>query len=235
MATAHLPDVTTKKKRSPVWLVVAIALIAAGIVVVFIGLHGPTTGPTIPGPIGRTDGVVHAATPQATLLESAKPVTKVPKSIPVHLSIPAIGVSTSLQKLGLNSDGSVEVPTSWYQAGWYKYDKTPGQKGSAVILGHVDSVSGPAVFYRLASLRPGNRVTVTLADGATVRFTVIGLRMYQKKSFPVKTVFGSRKYSALQLVTCSGVFDSATHHYLSNLVVFTKFVSATYHHHRITE
>jgi sortase (surface protein transpeptidase) len=97
--------------------------------------------------------------------------------------------------------------------------------GSAVILGHVDSVNGPAVFDRLVDLKVGDRVTVKLADGKTVHFKVIGLREYSKKNFPEKLVYGSRPYSALQLVTCGGLFDSQTHHYLSNIVVFTKLVS----------
>jgi sortase (surface protein transpeptidase) len=127
--------------------------------------------------------------------------------------------------LGLGANGSPDVPTSWYVPGWYKYGPSPGQLGSAVILGHVDSVNGPAVFDRLVDLKVGDRVTVKLADGKTVHFKVIGLREYSKKNFPEKLVYGSRPYSALQLVTCGGLFDSQTHHYLSNIVVFTKLVS----------
>jgi hypothetical protein len=90
----------------------------------------------------------------------------------------------------------------------------------------VDSVHGPAAFYRLADLRPGNKISIALADGKTVRFKVIGLRMYLKTAFPNRLVYGPRSYSALQLVTCGGVFDSSTHHYLSNLVVFTELVKS---------
>jgi hypothetical protein len=146
------------------------------------------------------------------------------RSIPVHLSIPIIGLSDSLSELGLNKNGTVQVPTSWDVPGWYRLGPSPGQLGSAVILGHVDSVNGPAAFYRLASLRPGNEVSVKLADGQNVHFKVIGLRMYSKSKFPDRLVYGRRSYSALQLVTCGGTFDSGTHHYLSNLVVFTELV-----------
>ena len=92
--------------------------------------------------------------------------------------------------------------------GWYKYGPTPGQEGSAVILGHVDSYQGPAVFYRLADLRLGNLVYVKEADGKTLHFAVIGLREYSKKTFPDKLVYGPRKYAALQLVTCGGSLRS---------------------------
>jgi len=145
-------------------------------------------------------------------------------SRPVHLSIPAIGLSDDVSELGLNANGSVQVPTSWNVPGWYKLGPVPGEIGSAVILGHVDSVYGPAAFFRLSSLRPGELVTVKLSNGTTVRFKVIGLRMYLKSKFPDQLVYGPRSYSALQLVTCGGAFDSTTHHYLSNLVVFTALV-----------
>jgi hypothetical protein len=148
----------------------------------------------------------------------------VKRSAPVHLSIPAIGVSVGLTELGLLANGSPQVPSSWYVPGWYKYGPAPGQLGSAVILGHVDSVAGPAVFYRLVDLKVGNRVIVKLKDGKTVYFSVTALREYSKKKFPDKFVYGSRPYGALQLVTCGGAFDSQTHHYLSSIVVFTKQV-----------
>ena len=93
-------------------------------------------------------------------------------------------------------------------------------------MGHVDSVAGPAVFYRLDNLKVGNRVVVKLKDGKTVYFSVIGLREYLKSRFPNRLVYGSRPYSALQLVTCGGAFDSRTGHYLSSIVVFTKQVKA---------
>jgi len=148
----------------------------------------------------------------------------VKRSIPIHLSIPVIGVSARLVALGLNKDGSPQVPTSWYIGGWYKYDATPGQLGTAVILGHIDSVAGPAVFYRLNQLKVGNRVIVKLRDGQTVQFAVIAVREYLKAKFPDRYVYAPRHYAALQLVTCGGAFDYQTHHYLSSIVVFTKLV-----------
>jgi hypothetical protein len=151
-------------------------------------------------------------------------VTVLARSIPIHLTIPSIGVSTALTQLGLLPGGAPQVPSSWYIAGWYKFGPTPGQLGSAVILGHVDSVAGPAVFDRLVDLKIGSRVVVKLTDRKTVTFQVIALRQYLKAKFPDKLVYGSRPYPALQLVTCGGVFDSKTGHYLSSIVVFTKKV-----------
>jgi hypothetical protein len=95
-----------------------------------------------------------------------------------------------------------------------------------VILGHVDSLNGPAVFYKLDKLGLGNRVDVTLRNGKKLVFAVIGVRMYEKTNFPDKLVYGNRDYPALQLVTCGGIFDPSTGHYLSNIVVFTAMIKS---------
>ena len=147
------------------------------------------------------------------------------RSVPVHLTIPNLGVSVPLSTLGLNKDGTVSVPTNFAIPGWYRYGPTPGQRGSAVILGHVDSYKGPAVFFYLSRLRPGDPVVVYLRDHVVVRFKVIGVREYSKSNFPDKVVYGMRSFSALQLVTCGGVFDRATGHYESNIVVYTTMTS----------
>jgi sortase (surface protein transpeptidase) len=103
---------------------------------------------------------------------------------------------------------------------------TPGQAGAAVIEGHVDSYQGPAVFYRLGALRPGNQIDVTLADGITAVFRVTGVREYAKDKFPAGAIFGPADYAALRVITCGGDFDAATGHYLSSVVVFATLSSA---------
>jgi sortase (surface protein transpeptidase) len=152
--------------------------------------------------------------------------TAVARSLPVHLAIPKIGVSAHLSVLGLNAKGTVNVPTNFAVPGWYRGDRSPGQRGSAVILGHVDSTNGPAIFYKLDRLGLGNRVDVTLRNGKKLVFAVIGIRMYEKTNFPDKLVYGARNYPALQLVTCGGIFDPSTGHYLSNIVVFTALIKS---------
>lgn len=148
-------------------------------------------------------------------------------SAPVALRIPAIGVAVSVSTLGLNPDGTVQVPTDFQEPGWFRLGPSPGQVGSAVILGHVDSHQGPAVFYRLRSLRPGDRVEVSLVDGVVAHFVVSTVEMYPKKQFPARQVYASHGYSALQLVTCGGTFDPHTRSYLSNVVVYTRLVGTT--------
>jgi LPXTG-site transpeptidase (sortase) family protein len=149
------------------------------------------------------------------------------RSTPVELRIPALDLSVSLSTLGLNPDGTVQVPTDVQQPGWYRFGPSPGQEGSAVILGHVDSHTGPAVFFNLRSLVTGDSVDVTLADGVTAQFKVTSVAMYLKSNFPDQMVYGPHGYDALQLVTCGGTFDTQTGHYLSNTVVYTSLVGLT--------
>jgi sortase family protein len=151
------------------------------------------------------------------------------RSMPVAVRIPAIGVDSALLHLGLNPDGTIEVPslqTSAAKAAWYKYSATPGQIGSSVIEGHVDSTRGPAVFFRLGALHPGNTIEVTLADGVTAVFRVTGVREYAKSRFPARTIYGAADFAALRLITCGGAFDDATGHYLSSTVVFASLTSS---------
>jgi hypothetical protein len=150
-------------------------------------------------------------------------------SLPVSVDIPAIGVHSKVLHLGDNPDGTIQVPplpTRAGEAAWYKYSATPGQMGVSVIEGHVDSYRGPAVFFRLGALHPGDRVDVTLADGITAVFRVTGVRQYAKSRFPAKTIYGATGYAALRLITCGGVFDYATRNYLSSTVVFAYLTSS---------
>jgi Sortase domain len=151
------------------------------------------------------------------------------RSLPVSVDIPAIGVNSKLLHLGVNSDGTIQVPSLYSQPGraaWYKYSVTPGQFGASVIEGHVDTYHGSAVFFRLGALRPGNRIDVTLADGVTAVFRVTGVRRYLKSTFPAKVIYGATGYAALHLITCGGAFDGATGHYLGSTVVFASLTSA---------
>jgi Sortase domain len=143
--------------------------------------------------------------------------------VPVRLEIARIGVSTRIQRLGRDADGAVEVPAGpgqWEEAGWYAGGTRPGDPGSAVILGHVDSKSGPAVFYRLRELRRGDRVEVVRADGSRVRFTVARVEQYPKRRFPTADVYYPTLTPMLRLVTCGGAFDRGWGHYLDNVIVF---------------
>jgi sortase (surface protein transpeptidase) len=142
-----------------------------------------------------------------------------PLSAPVRLEVPAIRVSAPLVRLGLNPDGTMQVPGDFQVAGWFTGGPQPGQLGPAVIAGHVDSRTGPAVFYRLRDLRPGDQVRVVRADHRVVRFRVDSLASFPKRALPDEAVFGATTTPALRLITCAGSFDWSRRSYRDNLVV----------------
>jgi len=139
---------------------------------------------------------------------------------PRRIRIPAIGVDARVIPLGLKPDGTMQTPDSVTVTGWYRPWKEPGERGAAVIMGHVDSVDGPGVFYRLRELRRGDMVRIKRADGSVVRFRVEGLERWPKADFPTRKVFGRTRTSTLRLVTCSGSFDTSTGHYVDNTIAY---------------
>lgn len=141
-------------------------------------------------------------------------------SRPVAIEIRAIGVRARVIPLGLNPDRTLEVPSDFRETGWWTGGARPGEHGPAVIAGHVDSTSGPGVFYELSDLDPGDAIVVARRDGSRVRFTVQRSERYAKASFPTARVYGRTPGPTLRLITCSGDFDRSTGHYLDNTVVF---------------
>ncbi|WP_188189308.1 class F sortase [Nonomuraea sp. SYSU D8015] len=140
---------------------------------------------------------------------------------PVRLHIPAIGLSTRVIPLRLDAKGKLIAPESFDRVGWNKSGPEPGERGVAVIAGHVDSTTGPAVFYRLPKLRKGDRVHVDRADGTSVTFVVNRLARYPKDRIPDKEVYGSGGADAqLRLITCGGTFDRQRRSYRDNVIVF---------------
>ena len=186
------------------------------------------------GPRSRYAGITSPVTTQAqTGLDAVRGFHSTRKfratPVPVRLEIPSIGVDTALQRLGKEPDGTVAVPGGrhqWDEAGWYAGGPRPGDLGSAVILGHVDSKSdGPAVFYRLRELRRGDQVKVVRADGSVVRFTVDRVEQYPKTRFPTADVYYPTLTPMLRLVTCGGTFDYEQRSYRSNVIVFADLAS----------
>lgn len=141
-------------------------------------------------------------------------------SLPVELTIPSIGVRTNLIHLGLTAEGALQVPPTTAVAGWYTGSPRPGAVGSAIIAGHIDSYAGPGIFFRLSSLRPGDRVYVRRADGTLVVFRVTVVRQFPKDAFPASAVYGPTPDPELRLITCGGTFDPQLGSYLSNTVVY---------------
>ena len=197
---------------------------AAAVLTLLSSCAGPDAHHADPTP--RPDAAAHSRTTDRAAggLEAARGFRVrrdyQPTPVPVRLHIPKIQVTTSLEPLGRAPNGTVEVPNRPNLAGWYAPGPRPGDPGSAVLLGHVDDDHAPAVFYRLRELRPGDRLTVTRADGSSVRFVVQRTQQYPKDRFPTDDVYYPTLTPTLRLVTCGGEFDHTTGHNRSNVIVF---------------
>lgn len=147
-------------------------------------------------------------------------------SEPVSFTIPAIGAGSELLSLGLRGNGSLEVPPDGpgAPASWYNQSPTPGERGPAVLLGHVNATGGgPGVFADLRSLKPGDRIDVQRADGSTASFEVTRGEQYPKDNFPTATVYGYTPGSEIRLITCDG-YDPATGLFDDNYVIYAALV-----------
>jgi hypothetical protein len=149
---------------------------------------------------------------------SPQRVAAVPE--PLRVRIPSLGVDSPLERLGRSRAGTVQVPAHWGRAGWYRNGPRPGEHGAAVILGHVDSPTGPAVFAGVGGLRAGARVLVVRADGSSAAFRVTRVEQRRRSRFPVQAVYWPTLRPELRLVTCGGRYDRTRGGYLSNVIVF---------------
>jgi hypothetical protein len=141
---------------------------------------------------------------------------------PVRVIVPAVGIRASIVRLGLNQDHTLQAPTDFSKAGWWSGGPRPGEVGPAVVVGHVDSKSGPAAFYAIRSMRRGDAIKIVGADGRVTTFVAQRVNSFPKAHFPTKQVYGSTRAPRLRLITCSGTFDQATGHYLDNTIVFAR-------------
>jgi sortase (surface protein transpeptidase) len=203
----------------------ALAL-AAGLVVIAGGTVGLLlTRHSAPAMRPVAAGVAALPVPTGPIVAPPTAAAPKPVAVPVSLTIPLIGVRTQLITLGLTSAGELQVPSSTAVAGWYRGSPRPGAVGSAIIVGHIDSHRGPGVFYRLITLTRGDKIYVKCADGTLVEFRVTSVQTYLKDRFPTEDVYGAVPDAELRLITCGGAFDTATGHYLSNIVVYATEVS----------
>jgi sortase (surface protein transpeptidase) len=180
-----------------------------------------TTAPAAASP----SAIAATPAPSETQVESATAAaTATTPLAPTLISIPAIGVGSTLVGLGLAKDGALEVPTEAMTAGWYTGSPVPGIVGPSVIAGHVHWSGVPGVFAHLADLRRGDRVIVSLSDGTTVIFAVDRVATYAKTQFPTKLVYGDIAYPGLRVITCGG-FDRVAKAYEANVIVFATRVA----------
>ena len=221
-------------RRGRVWIAVGLAILGA--VLVWAALVRPTTSESaLSG--ASSEPSLASASADAPTPTSARSTGRggqshlrdkitglvLPESDPVALSIPKIGVDSRLVELGLDDNGEMETPDPPV-AGWFNRGAAPGALGPAVIAGHV-TWNGPAVFYRLKTLRSGDQVSVSRKDGKTAVFTVSRVERFSQSRFPSGAVYGPIDHAGLRLITCGGTYDSARNKYLDNVVVFARLTA----------
>jgi len=216
----------TPRPRRPgrtILIALAVLLLIGGGTAMAVGIAGQDADPPAPTAARTSESTpIPAPVPAAPPSEAAP--APVPAAPPVSVNIPAIGVQSELLTLGLNPDGTLEVPApgpDYDKAAWFDGSPRPGDVGPAVVEGHVDSAAnGPSVFYRLGELAVGDRVEVTRDDGTVVAFVVYETRVVPKDDFPTLDVYGNTDGPELRLITCGGPFDSSVRSYEDNVVVF---------------
>ncbi|NJP78320.1 class F sortase [Streptomyces sp. AA8] len=175
-----------------------------------------------PPPVPSAAEAFPAAGPPVGPVRGERAVPPLPAAVPTRVRIPAIDVDAPLQPLGLLQDGSLASPRDDESnlAGWYADGAAPGATGTAVVAGHVDTATGPAVFYNVGALKKGYRVEVARADGRTALFTIDAIEVYSRTDFPSQKVYGPSKRAELRVITCGGGFSEESHAYLGNVVVY---------------
>ncbi|MEU2184573.1 class F sortase [Streptomyces thermolilacinus] len=141
-----------------------------------------------------------------------------PPAQPVKITAKRIGLSAFVEAVGIAEDGSIAIPADAAHAGWYTGSVTPGERGNAILAGHLDSTSGPAAFYGLGALREGDRIAVQRRDGRDAVFTVTAMSVYAKDAFPSQAVYGPTPEPQLTLITCAD-WDEDSRTYRANLVI----------------
>ncbi|HZX37447.1 MAG TPA: class F sortase [Streptomyces sp.] len=170
---------------------------------------------------GCSADAVETALDSAPRAPSRTPSASTASGEPAQVAIPSIGVASSLMRLGLNKDGTVQVPPAdkGMTAGWYTGGAVPGERGAAVIIGHNDTRFGKAVFHDLKKITKGADIAVRTTRGTTAHFTVTGTETVSKNAFPTEKVYGATGERALRLITCAGDFDDQGHP-VDNLIVY---------------
>lgn len=219
-----------------IWAVAGLALLVVAVILITVGLFGNQSPPQPDAKSGSQSAEAEASSggssdkasqapsfsEDAPTSEAESPTKGMDASTPTQLRIPAIDVDTTIMELGLTDGDELEVPPlgKHAPAGWYERSPTPGEVGPSLIVGHVDSAhDGPAVFYELGDLQPGDVIKATREDDTTATFSVDEVTDYGKDNFPEYKVYGNTEGPEIRLITCGGDFDEQTGHYEDNIVV----------------
>ncbi|ANW17049.1 class F sortase [Streptomyces clavuligerus] len=215
---AEYHDPELRRRRSP-WGVLALVMLT-GIALMKNGAD-ISLGPPQPAA---------AASPDRAAGEVFAPLVPPDDLVPAlaeRVRVPSLAIDAPLMDVGLDADGWIEAPPAEDRnlAGWYRNGVSPGQRGTAVLVGHVDNRTGPAVFYGLGSLRKGERVEVPRSDGRTAVFEVYGVEVVDKNDFPAADVYGDTGHAELRVITCGGGW-SRRDGYAGNVVVYARLVTS---------
>ncbi|BBA97546.1 putative secreted protein [Actinacidiphila reveromycinica] len=224
--TADAPPARDSGARVLRWAAAA-ALLGAFLVFRSFDSSSADTAIGAPAPVSTASA---APAPSSDPVVTMRPTTgpSLPRSEPTRISIQSIGVNAPFAPMSMDATGVLQPPpdTDRNLAGWYKDGATPGERGNAVVAGHVDTKTGPAVFYLLPYLKKGDAVDITRADGSIATFSVDEVDTFSKGDFPDQRVYGDTPDAQLRIITCGGVFDRKKQDYEANVVVFAHLVSS---------
>jgi sortase (surface protein transpeptidase) len=205
----------------------ATAATLVGVFLVYHSLNSSGTDIAVGAPSPPAAAAAAAAPPSAT---TAPPATglSMPPSVPTNLSIPRIGVNAPFTALNMDASGVLQPPPENNRnlVGWYQGGVTPGELGNAIVAGHVDTTTGPAVFFLLSFLKKGDTAAITRADGTVATFQVDSVQTFSKGAFPDQEVYGDTPDAELRIITCGGAYDHKTKDYEANVVVFAHLAKA---------
>ena len=218
---------SARLRAARAWAATSVVLAAAGVAALVVLPQNTTDSvrldapaAVIAPPITTTGSAAVPAGGQVS--PAAQPL---PASVPARVQIPALGVTSRIMELGLERDGSMEVPPGAYPVGWYDGGPTPGELGPAVLAGHVDWDGERGAFYGLRELRPKDTIVVERADGTVVTFRVDRVEEHPKDDFPTDEVYGDIDNAGLRLITCGGTFDKRSGDYRDNVIVFASLAA----------
>ena len=181
----------------------------------------PSPAPTDPPPLTPTYTFTPQPSPTPTPTITPSPTPR--PGLPIRLEIPALGVNAVIEHVGLTKDLAMDVPARVEDVAWYKLGYRPGERGNAVIAGHLDTIRGaPAVFWDLESLEPGDEIFVLGLDGVKHRFLVDSHTRYPYDGAPVQQIFGPADQPQLVLITCKGKWDRVNRNYSHRVVVYAR-------------
>lgn len=223
-----------RDRRAKGVAVTVLALTVSGGGLTAYGLSQQETSAPLPAAVSEGGHAGHGMAPASpgttapsgsTSEPSPQPTTqRMSRSRPTSVSIPSLGVKSSVIDLGLQPDSTMEVPQDATSTGWFTGSPTPGELGPSVMAAHVTWDQEPAVFFELGAMRTGQKIEVARKDGSTAVFKVSDIGQYPKADFPTDDVYGEVDHAALRLITCGGHFDGETGHHVDNVIVYAELV-----------